>query len=150
MTLRRSKVKVSRWQQYRLDGNQRSASAGTSRKKNDTIPLAPLGLLCAGLIAESVNEESFKQMEELLSITHSGNTSYLLEPKVWRPTDNVCKPWLRHPSGLWGSPLEDRVGEPTSEEVAPCPEHPELRPMVLGRRYALAPGIVRSRPVVRV
>ena len=83
-----------------------------AKKKNDTIALIPLGLLCAGLKAESVNEESFKQMEELLAITHWGNTSYLLEPKVWCPADNVCKTWLRPRSErgvLWGSPLEDRA-----------------------------------------
>ena len=94
MTLRRFKVKVSWWQQYRLDGNQRSARAGTSQKEERYDSLDSIGLLCAGLIAESVNEESFKQMEELLAITHWGNTSYLLEPKVWRPADNVCKTGL--------------------------------------------------------
>jgi hypothetical protein len=109
-----------------------------ARKKNDTIPLIPLGLLCAGLIPESVNEESFKQMGELLAITHSGNIRYLSEPKARRPADNVCKTWLRHRSErgvLWGSPLEDRAESLLRKRLHRRPERPELRSMALGGRY---------------
>jgi hypothetical protein len=65
-----------------MDNNKRSGHADTIQEEERYNSLDSTSLLCAGLIAESVNEESFMQIEELLSMTHSGNIRYLSEPKA--------------------------------------------------------------------